>query len=126
MRRPHANVATVLVDPEVLRDLELDLAVHDLWVWPIATTPGCPDGPRMAFQIRRRLVESKRGAWDCAADWTAVWISFGDSWYHGADPLPWAAHATLWDKLAEYADHTRYRLGLGGVPTDVVRRRSEL
>ena len=42
----------------------------------------------MAFQVRRRLVEAKRGAWDCAADWSAVWVSFGDSWYHGADPLP--------------------------------------
>jgi hypothetical protein len=115
MRRPHANVATVLVAPEVLRDLELDLAALDLWVWPIATTPNCPDGPRMEFQIRRRLVEGKRGAWDCAADWAVVWISFGDSWYHGSEPLPWAAHAA----------HTRYRLGLGGVPTDVVRRRSE-
>ena len=55
MRRPHLNVATVLVEPAVLRDLELDLAGLDLWVWPIATTPNCPDGPRMAFQIRRRL-----------------------------------------------------------------------
>ena len=63
MRRPHINVATVLVDPAVLRDLELDLAALDLWVWPIATTPNCPDGPRMAFQVRRRLVEAKQGAW---------------------------------------------------------------
>jgi hypothetical protein len=38
----------------------------------------------------------------------------------------WAAHAALWDKLAEYADHTRYRLGLGGVPVDIVRRRTEV
>jgi hypothetical protein len=79
----------------------------------------------MAFQIRRRMVEAKRGAWDCAAEWAAVWISFGESWYRGADPLPWAAHATLWDKLAEYAEHTRYRLGLGGVPTEMVQRRVE-
>ena len=56
----------------------------------------------------------------------SVWISFGDSWYHGADPLPWSAHATLWGKLAEYADHTRYRLGLGGVPVEMVRRRTEV
>ena len=60
MRRPHINVATVLVDPTVLRDLELDLAGLDLWVWPIATTPNCPDGPRMAFQIRRRMIDAKR------------------------------------------------------------------
>lgn len=126
MRCPHENVATVLVDPHVLRELELELAALDLWVWPVATTPGCPDGPRMAFQIRRRLVESRRGAWDLAADWTTVWISFGDSWYVGAEPLPWAAHATLWDKLAEYAGHTRYRLGLGGVPKTMVQRRAEV
>ena len=125
MRRPHINVATVLVDPTVLRDLELDLAGLDIWVWPIATTPGCPDGPRMAFQIRRRLVEAKQGAWDCAAGWSAVWISFGESWYRGAEPLPWRAHSTLWHKLSEYADHTRYRLGLGGVPTEMVQRRVE-
>jgi hypothetical protein len=31
----------------------------------------------------------------------------------------------LWHKLAEYAEHTRYRLGLGGVPTEVVQRRTE-
>jgi hypothetical protein len=54
-----------------------------------------------------------------------VWISFGDSWYRGSEPLPWAAHAALWDKLTEYADHTRYRLGLGGVPVEMVRRRAE-
>lgn len=125
MRRPHINVATVLVDPAVLRDLELDLAAIDLWVWPIATTPNCPDGPRMAFQVRRRLVEAKQGAWDCAAQWAPVWISFGESWYSGSDPLPWAAHRALWDTLGAYADHTRYRLGLGGVPTEMVRRRSE-
>lgn len=126
MRSPHENVATVLVDPRVLRDLELELAGLDLWVWQIATTPGCPDGPRLAFQLRRRLVEARRGAWDLAADWVPVWISFGESWYFGAEPLPWVAHAALWDKLAEYPDHTRYRLGLGGVPTEMVRRRTEV
>ena len=54
-----------------------------------------------------------------------MWISFGESWYSGSDPLPWAAHRALWDKLRDYADHTRYQLGLGGVPTQMVRRRSE-
>ncbi len=125
-REPHQNVATVLVDPAVQRDLELDLMARDLWLWPIATAPVCPDGPRQAFQVRRRMIEGRRGAWDDAAAWEPVWISFGDSWYHGADPLPWTAHATLWQKLAEYADHVRYRLGLGGVPVDVVRRRTEV
>lgn len=121
-RPPHDNVATVLVDPAVLRGLELDLAALDLWVWPIATAPGCPDGPRLAFQVRRRLVESRRGAWDDAADWVPVWISFGESWREGEEPLPWAAHAALWDSLQAYAAHTRYRLGLGGVPKLVVQR----
>jgi hypothetical protein len=55
-----------------------------------------------------------------------VWISFGETWYRGAEPLPWAAHAALWDKLREYADHTRYRLGLGGVPVELVQRRTEV
>jgi hypothetical protein len=114
-RRPHQNVATVLVDPAVLRELELDLMPLDLWVWPIATAPICVDGPRQSFQVRRRMVESHRGAWDLAAEWTPVWISFGDSWSRGADPLPWEAHATLWAKLAEHARHVRYRKRLEGV-----------
>ncbi len=109
-------MATVLVDPAHLRELELDLMPLDLWVWPVATAPICADGPRRAFQLRRRMVEARRGAWDLAADWTPVWISFGESWYHADDPLPWAAHAALWAKLAEHADHCRYRLGLGGIP----------
>jgi hypothetical protein len=125
-RAPHENVATVLVDPLVLGDLELDLMALDLRVWPVATAPACPDGPRVAFQIRRRLLLAKRGAWDVAAGWTPVWISFGESWRDGDEPLPWAAHAALWDKLAEYAAHTRYRLGLGGVPRLAVPRESEV
>lgn len=115
-RAPHQNVATVLVDPVMLRELELDLMPLDLWVWPIATAPICADGPRQAFQVRRRLVEARRGAWELAAGWTATWISFGESWYAGDDPLPWAAHAALWAKLAEHADHVRYAKRLGGVP----------
>ncbi|WP_139980132.1 hypothetical protein [Nocardioides litoris] len=115
-RAPHQNVATVLVDPTMLRELELDLMPLDLWVWPVATAPICADGPRQAFQVRRRLVEARRGAWDLAAEWTPVWISFGDSWTTGAEPLPWAAHAALWDKLGEHASHVRFRKRLGGVP----------
>lgn len=116
VRRPHENVATVLVDPAVLRDLELDLMRLDLRVWPVETAPICVDGARRAFQIRRQLLMSKRGAWDDAADWVPVWISFGGSWYDGDEPLPWVAHQTLWNKLAEYAGSTHYRHGLGGVP----------
>jgi hypothetical protein len=62
------------------------------------------------------MLMARRGAWDDAAAWTPVWISFGESWYDGADPLPWAAHQVLYRTLEQYAEHVRYRLGLGGVP----------
>ncbi len=124
-RAPHENVATVLVDPVVLRDLEMHLMALDLRLWPVATAPICADGPRRAFQIRRRMVQARRGEWDEAADWTPVWIAFGESWYDGAEPLPWTAHRTLWQTLERYADHVRYRLGLGGVPRlDVPQERT--
>ncbi|MXG90135.1 hypothetical protein [Nocardioides flavescens] len=115
-RAPHVNAATVLVDPAVLHDLEVHLMTLDLRLWPVATAPICTDGPRRAFQLRRRMLMARRGAWDDAAHWVPVWISFGASWYSGAEPLPWAAHQTLWRTLEEYADHVRYRLGLGGIP----------
>jgi len=126
MRRPpHENVATVLVDPLVLRELEVHLMGLDLRLWPVATSPVYADGPRAAFQLRRRLLMSRRGAWDDAATWTPVWIAFGDSWYDGAEPLPWRAHDTLWRTLELYAGHVRYRLGLGGIPRlDVPRERT--
>ncbi len=117
MRRlPHENVATVLVHPAHLRALELALVERDLWVWPVATAPICVDGPRRAFQLRRRMVEQRAGAWDCAADWVPVWISFGASWSADGEPLPWAAHRELWAVLAEHAEHVRHRRRLGGVP----------
>jgi hypothetical protein len=116
MRRPpHENVATVLVDPGVLEDLELELMELDLRVWPVATAPICADGPRQAFQIRRSLVMKHQGAWDLAAEWTPVWISFGESWYVGAEPLPWAAHETLWRALEAHGAQVRYHRRLGGV-----------
>lgn len=115
LRHPHENVATVLVDPRVLEDVELTLMELDLRVWPVRTAPICVDGPRTAFQIRRRMILQKQGAWDLAADWVPVWISFGDSWRRGDDPLPWAAHHTLWRALEGYADHVRYQKRLGGV-----------
>jgi hypothetical protein len=123
MRRPHVNVATVLVDPTILRELELELAGLDMWVWPIATTPNCPDGPRMAFQIRRRMVGAGRGAWDCAAEWAAVVDLVRRQLVPRLRSAAMAAHKSLWDTLAGHADHTRYRLGLGGVPTEMVRHR---
>ena len=115
MRLPHENVATVLVDPRALEDLELELMELDLRVWPVATAPICADGPRQAFQIRRSLVMKHQGAWDLAAEWTPVWISFGESWYFGAEPLPWAAHQTLWRTLEAHDAQVRYQRRLGGV-----------
>ena len=115
-RAPHENVATVLVDPRVLADLELELMGLDLRVWPVRTAPNCADGPRTAFQLRRQLLMRHRGEWDLAADWTPVWIGFGAMWRDGDEPLSWAAHTTLWRILEEYADHVRYHRRLGGVP----------
>jgi hypothetical protein len=122
--RGFENVATVLVDPAVLNDFEIDLMSHDFRVWIVRTAPTFPDAPRLAFQIRSSLIELSNGKWACAADWTLVWITFGDSWLDGEEPIPWPAHAALWDKLAEYAEHTRYNLGLGGVPRLSVPRES--
>ena len=123
-RAPHENVATVLVDPLVLRDLEVHLMTLDLRLWPVATAPVCEDGPRTAFQVRRRLLTARRGAWDDAADWVPVWIAFGESWYDGAEPLPWSAHKTLWRTLEGYAGHVHHGRRLGGVPRlDVPRER---
>jgi hypothetical protein len=115
-RAPHEIVATVLVAPRALRDLELELMALDLSVWPVRTAPICTDGPRMAFQIRHRLLMKHRGAWDVAADWTPVWIGFGPSWRNGDEPLPWAAHAALWRALDTHAEDVRFHRRLGGVP----------
>ena len=116
MRRdPHENVATVLVSPAVLADLELALMALDLRVWPVRTAPICPDGPRTAFQVRRRLLMARRGEWDLAADWVPVWIGFGASWHDGDEPLPWSAHEALWRALDSFADHVRFQRRLGGV-----------
>ena len=123
-RAPHENVATVLVDPRLLADVELELMLRDLHVWPVRTAPICVDGPRAAFQIRRRMLLQHRGAWDHAADWTPVWISFGPSWRRGDEPLPWTAHEALWDVLDAHAEHVRFQRRLGGVrPLPVPRER---
>ena len=114
-RDPHENVATVLVAPGVLADLELELMALDLRVWPVRTAPICLDGAREAFQIRRRLLMKHDGEWDLAADWVPVWIGFGATWRNGDEPLPWAAHATLWQALDSFADHVRFHRRLGGV-----------
>ena len=114
-RAPHELVATVLVAPRALPDLEVALMARDLWVWPLATAPTCEDGPRLATQTVRRMVTARRGAWDLAWDWVPVWVSFGRSWREGEEPLPWSAHAALWDALEGFAEHVRYRKWLGGV-----------
>ena len=115
-RAPHENVATVLVDPRRLEDLELELMGLDLRLWPVSTAPVCADGPRQAFQIRRRLLMQHRGDWDVAADWAAVWIGFGATWRDGDEPLPWSAHEVLWRVLGRHAEHVRFHRRLGGVP----------
>ena len=114
-RAPHENVATVLVDPHALEDLELTLMALDLHVWPVHTAPILTDGARRAFQIRRSLIERHQGAWDCAAHWVPVWIGFGSSWRSGDEPLPWAAHSALWQVLDEHAEQVRFHKRLGGV-----------
>jgi hypothetical protein len=115
-RVPHENVATVLVAPPVLADLELELMALDLLVWPLSTAPVHVDGARLAFQTRHRLLMKHRGEWDVAADWTPVWIGFGPTWRNGDEPLPWAAHEALWRSLDSYAQHVRFHRRLGGVP----------
>jgi hypothetical protein len=109
-------VATVLVDPRALGDLELELMALDLQVWPVRTAPISVDGRRQAFQVRRALLTRNRGDWDCAADWTPVWVGFGRSWRNGDEPLPWAAHETLWRTLDAHSDQVRFQRRLGGVP----------
>lgn len=105
----------MLVDPALLADFELELMALDLWVWPVSTAPVCADGPRTAFQIRRRLLMQHRGDWDLAATWVPVWVSFGATWRTGDEPLPWAAHETLWRVLDSHADRVRFQRRLGGV-----------
>ena len=114
-RLPHENVATVLVDPPVLPDLELELMALDLRVWPVRTAPICADGARTAFQIRRKMIMRQQGEWDLAVDWTPVWIGFGGTWHTGDEPLPWTAHNVLWKALASRAEHVRFHKRLGGV-----------
>jgi hypothetical protein len=114
----------VLVDPRALGDIELALMPLDLRLWPVRTAPICGDGPREAFQIRRRLLMQHRGDWDLAAQWTPVWIGFGITWRNGDEPLPWSAHQALWRELDSWASHVRFHRRLGGVsrlplPADV-------
>jgi hypothetical protein len=115
-REPHENVATVLVDPGVLAELELLTMSMDLRLWAVRHAPIVVDGDRMAFQVRRRLVERQRGAWDHAADWVPVWIGFGPSWHRGDEPLPWSAHQAMWDLLARFDGAVLFQKRLGGVP----------
>jgi len=123
--RGQENVATVLVDPAILDDFELDLMAEDFRVWEVQTVTTFPDAARLAFQVRRSLIEWSQGRWADAAEWTLVWITFGESWLDGDEPIPWPSHAALWDKLATYGPRVRYNLGLGGVPRLTVPRDSQ-
>jgi len=117
--RGHENVATALVDPAVMRDLELDLMAHDFRAWPVSSVGTFPDPQRLAFQVRRTLIDWSQGRWSDACDWTPVWITFGESWLDPDDPaeaIPWAAHAALWERLGGYGRAVRFNRGLGGVP----------
>ncbi len=116
------NMATVLVNPRVLADFELDLMSHDFRVWAVHASSAFPDAPQAAMQIRRALIDWSNGRWNLAANWTVVWITFGDSWLDGDNPIPWPSHAALWKKLAEYSEDVRYNLGLGGMPRLTVPR----
>jgi hypothetical protein len=86
----------------------------------VASAPVSPDGPRQAFQIRRRMIAARRGEWDDAATWVPAWVSFGESWGHGVDTIPWPARRILYKTLDDYVDRVHYRRGLGGVPLLVV------
>ena len=122
LRARHENVATVLVDPVVLAELEVHLMALDLHVWPVETAPICVDGPRQSFQIRHRMITARRGEWDDAAEWVPAWISFGGSWRDRAEPISWTARSTLYAALDRYGDRVRYRKGLGGVSLLAVPR----
>lgn len=116
-------MATALVDPVVLERLELELMTLDFRVWPVHTAPTFADPAQLAMQIRRSLIEWSQGQWEHAADWTLIWITFGDSWWdHDEDTISWPAHSALWNKLAEYSQNVRYNKGLSGIPKLGVRR----
>lgn len=122
---PRHLVATVLVEPRTVEDLELRVMTDDLWLWPVRTAPVVVDGVRLESQVRRRMVEQRRGEWDDAAGWTAAWVGFGPAWHEFGPlgdvrppgPLPWAAHQRLWCALEEFGSLVRYRRRLSGIPT---------
>ena len=122
LRARHENVATVLVDPPVLAELEVHLMALDLHVWPVETAPICrrrpapvvpdpaPDDQRPSWRVGRRRrvgagVDLVRGRWR-----------------DRAEPISWAARSTLYAALDRYGDRVRYRRGLGGVPPLAVPR----
>lgn len=123
--RGHENVATVLVDPAVLHDFELDMMAHDFRVWLVAKATNFADPDQLAIQVRRSLIEWSQGRWTDAADWTVVWVAFGETWrdeVDGEEPIPWPSHAALWNKLDQYWPAVRFNRGLTGVPHLTVPR----
>jgi len=95
-------MATVLVDPTVLDDLELDLMSADFRVWNVHTTTVFPDPQQAAMQIRRALIDWSAGRWELASAWTVV----------------------CGPRNRVLAGHVRYNRGLGGVPRLGVPRES--
>jgi hypothetical protein len=81
-----------------------------------------PDPEQLAFEVRRSLIEWSQGRWSDSAEWAVVWIAFGESWLDGDEPIPWPAHAALWDKLDQYWPTVRFNRGLTGVPHLAVPR----
>ena len=56
----------------VVQDLELRVMSDDLWLWPVRSAPVVVDGPRMEFQLRRRLVEQRQGEWIACVEEVAL------------------------------------------------------
>ena len=127
MRRPHQNVATVLVDPRALRDLELELMALDLWVWPVATAGISADGPRLAFQIRRRLVQAKRGrVGPSPRSGRRSGSRSATAGTPATSRSPGPRTPPCGTRSRPTPTHTRYRLGLGGIPKLAVHRETDL
>jgi hypothetical protein len=92
----HENVATSAVDAAIMRDFELGLMAND--VRGVAGAQGArPSRMRRGSRSRsaladrpdpRSLIDWSRDRWAVAADWTLVWITFGElAGWSRADPV---------------------------------------